>query len=122
LLHHIKAVHATFLSAQGLPLPQVFRDAQRKEQIVTSYVVILWSKDRVMGALVIGSRTSREFTPSDVNLLIAVGSQTSNAIERSLLYEQTRQAYEDLRKTQEQLLHSEKMAAVVSSFPVWRTN
>jgi two-component system NtrC family sensor kinase len=112
LLHHIKAVHATFLSAQGLPLPQVFRDAQRKEQIVTSYVVILWSKDRVMGALVIGSRTSREFTPSDVNLLIAVGSQTSNAIERSLLYEQTRQAYEDLRKTQEQLLHSEKMAAV----------
>jgi len=51
-------------------------------------------------------------TPSDVNLLIAVGSQTANAIERSLLYEQTRQAYDDLRKTQEQLLHSEKMAAV----------
>lgn len=112
LLHHIKAVHATFLSSQGLPLPPVFRDAQRKEQIITSYIVILWSKDRVMGALVIGSRTSREFTPSDVNLLIAVGSQTSNAIERSLLYEQTRQAYDDLRKTQEQLLHSEKMAAV----------
>jgi PAS domain S-box-containing protein len=112
LLHHIKAVHATFLSAQGLPLPQVFREAQRKEQIVTAYVVILWSKDRVMGALVVGSRTPREFTPSDVNLLIAVGSQTANAIERSLLYEQTRQAYDDLRKTQEQLLHSEKMAAV----------
>ncbi|MBS1840808.1 MAG: PAS domain S-box protein [Acidobacteria bacterium] len=112
LLHHIKAVHATFLSVQGLPLPQIFRDAQRREQIVTAYVVILWSKDRVMGALVVGSRAPREFTPSDVNLLIAVGSQTSNAIERSLLYEQTRQAYDDLRKTQEQLLHSEKMAAV----------
>ena len=112
LLHHIKAVHATFLSAQGLPLPQVFREAQRKEQIVAAYIVILWSKDRVMGALVVGSRTPREFTPSDINLLIAVGSQTANAIERSLLYEQTRQAYDDLRKTQEQLLHSEKMAAV----------
>ena len=112
LIHHIKAVHATFLSAQGLPLPQIFRDAQRKEQIVAAYVVILWSKDRIMGALVVGSRTAREFSPSDVNLLIAVGSQTSNAIERSLLYEQTRQAYDDLRKTQEQLLHSEKMAAV----------
>jgi len=112
LLQHIQAVHATFLSVQGLPLPAVFREAQRKEQIVTAYLVILWSKDRVMGALVIGSRTPREFTPSDVNLLIAVGSQTANAIERSLLYEQTRQAYDDLRKTQEQLLHSEKMAAV----------
>ena len=112
LLHHIKAVHATFLSAQGLPLPPVFREAQRKEQIVAAYIVILWSKDRIMGALVVGSRTAREFSPSDVNLLIAVGSQTANAIERSLLYEQTRQAYDDLRKTQEQLLHSEKMAAV----------
>ena len=112
LIHHIKAVHATFLSVQGLPLPQIFRDAQRKEQIVTAYLVILWSKDRIMGALVIGCRAPREFSPSDVNLLIAVGSQTSSAIERSLLYEKTRQAYEDLRKTQEQLLHSEKMAAV----------
>jgi len=47
-----------------------------------------------------------------VNLLIAVGSQISSAIERSILYEETRQAYENLRRTQEQLLHSEKLAAV----------
>jgi two-component system NtrC family sensor kinase len=112
LLQHIKAVHATFLSAQGLPLPTLFRDAQRKEDLVSAYVVVLWSKDRVMGGLVVGSRTPREFSPADVNLLIAVGSQISSAIERSALYEETRQAYENLRRTQEQLLHSEKMAAV----------
>jgi two-component system NtrC family sensor kinase len=47
-----------------------------------------------------------------VNLLIAVGSQISSAIERSMLYEEARQAYENLRRTQEQLLHSEKLAAV----------
>jgi two-component system NtrC family sensor kinase len=41
-----------------------------------------------------------------------VGSQISSAIERSILYEETRQAYENLRRTQEQLLHSEKLAAV----------
>jgi two-component system, NtrC family, sensor kinase len=45
-------------------------------------------------------------------LLIAVGSQISSAIERSILYDETRQAYENLRRTQEQLLHSEKLAAV----------
>jgi PAS domain S-box-containing protein len=112
LLQHIKAVHATFLSAQGLPMPAIFRDAQKKEEIVSAYVVVLWSKDRVLGGLVVGSRTRKEFSPADVNLLIAVGSQISNAIERSMLYEQTRLAYEDLRRTQEQLLHSEKMAAV----------
>jgi len=112
LLRHIKSAHATFLSAQGLPLPAAIRDAQRKEDVVSAYVVILWSKDRVIGGLVVGSRTPREFSPADINLLIAVGSQISSAIERTLLYEETRQAYDNLRRTQEQLLHSEKMAAV----------
>jgi two-component system NtrC family sensor kinase len=112
LMQHIKAVHATFLSVQGLSLPQVFRDAQIQEEIVTAYIVVLWSKDRVIGGLVVASRTPREFSSADVNLLIAVGSQISSAIERSILYEETRQAYENLRRTQEQLLHSEKLAAV----------
>jgi two-component system NtrC family sensor kinase len=112
LLQHIKAVHATFLSTQGLPLPSLIREAQRKEGLVSAFLVILWSKDRVIGALVVGSRAPREFSPADINLLIAVGSQISNAIDRNTLYEETRQAYENLRRTQEQLLHSEKMAAV----------
>jgi len=112
LLEHIRAVHATFVSVQGLPLPHVFRDAQLKEGLLSSYIVILWSKDRVIGGLVVGSRAAREFSPADVNLLIAVGSQVSSAIERSSLYEETRTAYENLRRTQEQLLHSEKLAAV----------
>ena len=112
LLQHIKEAHATFISAQGLPLPAVFRDAQIKEGIATAYIVILWSKDRVIGGLVVGTRAPREFSPADVNLLIAVGSQISSAIDRSILYEETRQAYENLRRTQEQLLHSERLAAV----------
>jgi PAS domain S-box-containing protein len=112
LLQHIKAVHATFLSAQGLPIPAILREAQRQEGLHSAFVVILWSKDLVIGGLVVGSRTPREFSPADINLLIAVGSQISNAIDRSVLYEETRQAYENLRRTQEQLLHSEKMAAV----------
>lgn len=112
LLQHIKSVRATFLSVQGLPLPAIFREVQRAEQIVAAHIVILWSKDQVIGGLVVGSRSPREFSPADVNLLIAVGSQISSAIERTLLYDQTRQAYDDLRRTQEQLLHSEKLAAV----------
>jgi two-component system NtrC family sensor kinase len=112
LLQHIKAVHATFLSAQGLQIPMILREAQRKEGLHSAFVVILWSKDRVIGGLVVGSRTPREFSPADINLLIAVGSQISNAIDRSVLYEETRQAYDNLQRTQEQLLHSEKMAAV----------
>jgi two-component system NtrC family sensor kinase len=100
------------LSAQGLPLPPIFRTVQQKEEIASPFLVILWSKDKVLGVLSIGTRTAREFSPADINLLIAVGSQISNAIDRTLLYEETRTAYDNLRRTQEQLLHSEKMAAV----------
>ena len=112
MIRQINAVHATFLSTQSLPTPPAVREMMRKEGLISSYVVVLWAKDRILGGLVVSSRTAREFSPADVNLLIAVGSQISNAMQRSLLYEEARQAYENLRRTQEQLLHSDKMAAV----------
>ena len=54
------------------------------------------------------------FTASfnDENLLVAIGRQLATTIEKVRLYEETCRAYEDLRKTQEQLLQSEKMSAV----------
>src|SRR5258708_37116269 len=80
LMQHIKAVHATFLSVQGLALPQIFRDIQAREALLAAYVVVLWSKDRVIGGLVVGRRTPREISPAGVNLLIAVGTPISSAI------------------------------------------
>jgi PAS domain S-box-containing protein len=112
LIQQIRAVRAPFLSAQGLPLPALINDLKKKEQIESAYIVTLWSKDKIVGGLVVGSRTPREFSAADISLLIAVGSQVAGAVERNQLYEETRQAYDNLRRTQEQLLHSEKLAAV----------
>jgi PAS domain S-box-containing protein len=112
LIQQIRSVRATFLSAQGLPLPPVARELQRKEGVESAYIVTLWSKEKIVGGLSIGSRTAREFSAADISLLIAVGSQLASAVARSQLYEETRQAYENLRRAQEQLLHSEKLAAV----------
>ncbi len=112
LIQQIRAVRVPFLSAQGLPLPPLINDLKQKEQIESAYIVTLWSKDKMVGGLVVGSRAPREFSAADMSLLIAVGSQVAGAVERNQLYEETRQAYEDLRRTQEQLLHSEKLAAV----------
>jgi PAS domain S-box-containing protein len=112
LIQQIRSVRATFLSVAGLPLPAIAREVQRKEGIVSAYLVPLWSKDKIIGGLAVGSRTAREFSTADISLLIAVGSQVASAVERSQLYEETRQAYDHLRRTQEQLLHSEKLAAV----------
>src|SRR5438477_3071924 len=65
-----------------------------------------------MGIMGISSRETREYTSNDENLLVAIGRQLSTTIEKVKLYEETCRAYEDLRRTQEQLLQSEKMSAV----------
>src|SRR4029077_5139177 len=44
--------------------------------------------------------------------LVAISRQLATTIEKVRLYEETCRAYEDLRRTQEQLLQSEKMSAV----------
>jgi len=111
-LQQVRTVRATFLSANGLPLPPVARELQKKEGIESAFLVVLWSKDKIIGGLAVGSRTQREFSSADSSLMIAVGSQVANAVERSQLYAEAKRAYENLRRAQEQLLHSEKLAAV----------
>jgi PAS domain S-box-containing protein len=111
-VEHIRAVHATVLSAAGLPLPAVFRDFQQKEGLEVLHFVLLWAKDRPLGCLLLGSRKVRDFSSVEMNLLISVSNQIAASIEKILLLDETRQAYDNLRHTQEQLLQSEKMAAV----------
>jgi len=112
LLNHIRAVRATVVAGKSLPWPQTIRDFQQKEGVEVSNVVVLWSKERILGAMVVSCRSLREFSSAELNLLTSVGSQVAATIEKSLLLEETRQALDNLRRTQEQLLQSEKMAAV----------
>jgi two-component system NtrC family sensor kinase len=112
LLEHLRGTRATVVPGRSLPLPPVFVDLLEKEKIVTSFVVVLWSKDRILGALTVACRSAREFTAAELNLLNTVGIQIAYSVERALLYEETRRAYDNLRRAQEQLLQSEKMAAV----------
>jgi PAS domain S-box-containing protein len=112
LIQQLRATHATFLSLQGLPLPPIVREMQIREGIKSAYVVTLWAKEKIIGALVVATRKEKEFSMADISLLTAVGSQVASAVDHSRLYEETRQAYENLRRTQEQLVHSEKLAAV----------
>ena len=98
-LPHLPPIVAQFVQADGLQ----------------SWIwVLLWSKDLPIGVLGISCRERREFTSNDENLLVAIGRQLATTIEKVRLYEETCRAYEDLRKTQEQLLQSEKNAAVAS--------
>ena len=112
LLDQIRQARATLLSGALPALPEEIRELHRRENIQVSQVVVLWAKDRVMGVLVVGNRDMRAFSTAELNLLSAVGNQIATTIDKSLLLEKTREAYDTLRRTQEQLLQSEKMAAV----------
>ncbi len=74
--------------------------------------VVLWGKDKPIGIMGIAGKEYRHYSSNDENLLVAISRQLATTIEKVLLYEQTCRAYEELRRTQEQLLQSEKMSAV----------
>lgn len=101
------------ITPEFLPhLPPLVADFVQADGLQSWIWVLLWSKDQPIGVLGISCRDRREFTSNDENLLVAIGRQLATTIEKVRLYEETCRAYEDLRKTQEQLLQSEKMSAV----------
>ena len=68
--------------------------------------------DRVIGALGLGVQAGRVFTAEEIRLVEAFADQAAAALENARLYQQTRQAYEDLKQTQDQLLQAQKMEIV----------
>jgi len=74
--------------------------------------VLFWGKDSPIGMMGLRSHTEYEYSSGEENLMVAISRQLATTIEKVRLYEETCKAYEDLRRTQEQLLQSEKMSAV----------
>jgi PAS domain S-box-containing protein len=74
--------------------------------------VLFWGKDTPIGMMGLRSHAEYEYSSGEENLMVAISRQLATTIEKVRLYEETCKAYEDLRRTQEQLLQSEKMSAV----------
>ena len=74
--------------------------------------VLFWGKDSPIGMMGLRSAAEYEYSSGEENLMVAISRQLATTIEKVRLYEETCKAYEDLRRTQEQLLQSEKMSAV----------
>jgi two-component system NtrC family sensor kinase len=101
------------LTIQHVPeLPQALSEQVHRQKLRSWIGALLWGQNGLEGLLSIGGHTKREFTSADENLMIAIGRQLANTIDKVRLYEETRRAYEDLTRTQEQLLQSEKMSAL----------
>jgi len=74
--------------------------------------VLFWGKDSPIGMMGLRGQAEYEYSSGEENLMVAISRQLATTIEKVRLYEETCKAYEDLRRTQEQLLQSEKMSAV----------
>jgi PAS domain S-box-containing protein len=101
------------VTAEYLPhLPPKVADFLRSDADRSWLWVLFWGKDSPVGIMGLCSQLGYEYSSNDENLLVAISRQLATTIEKVRLYEETCRAYEDLRKTQEQLLQSEKMSAV----------
>jgi PAS domain S-box-containing protein len=104
---------AEVVTAEYLPhLPPNVAEFMRSDADRSWIWVLFWAKDSPVGLMGLCSHLGYQYSSNDENLLVAISRQLATTIEKVRLYEETCRAYEDLRKTQEQLLQSEKMSAV----------
>jgi PAS domain S-box-containing protein len=112
LFEQVRRTHATFLAPQAFTAVPGFQNLSEEEGLQVCRMIVMWWKERVVGGLLVGSRGRNELAGAELNLLVAVGNQIAARIETTALHEATRQALETLRRTQEQLVQSEKMVAI----------
>jgi two-component system NtrC family sensor kinase len=97
-------------SALGTMAPEL-RAIQKAEGTKSVYVMPLFDEN-LLGTISLANRTERQLSEAEQNLLGAIGRQVNNVLSDILLYEQAKKAYQDLQLAQEQLLQSQKLAAV----------
>jgi two-component system, NtrC family, sensor kinase len=104
---------AEVVTAEYTPhLPASVADFLKSDKDRSWIWVLFWAKENPVGLMGLCNHQGYEYSSNDENLLVAISRQLATTIEKVRLYEETCRAYEDLRKTQEQLLQSEKMSAV----------
>jgi PAS domain S-box-containing protein len=104
---------AEVITAEYLPhLPATVAEFIRSDADHSWAWVLFWGKDSPIGIMGLCNHAGYEYSSNEENLLVAISRQLATTIEKVRLYEETCKAYEDLRRTQEQLLQSEKMSAV----------
>src|ERR1700692_1371597 len=104
---------AEVITAEYLPhLTGKVADFIRSDSDGSWIWVLFWGKDSPIGMMGLRSQAEYEYSSGEENLMVAISRQLATTIEKVRLYEETCKAYEDLRRTQEQLLQSEKMSAV----------
>jgi len=81
--------------------PRLTTAVVSQEKIQAQLIVPLKSKGKVLGTLCAATRSSREFTADEMELLNAIGNAIGVAIENARLYQKERETAEQLRQSEE---------------------
>jgi signal transduction histidine kinase len=80
--------------------------------IRSGLIVPLIARERVLGPLLLSCADDHRWTEDAVDVAEALAAQASIAVENARLFQEARQAYQELREAQERSLRSEKMAVL----------
>jgi C4-dicarboxylate-specific signal transduction histidine kinase len=104
---------ATFRNVTQSPnLLPTAKDVVRKDHIQGFVCVPIHSRGRILGTLSLGRQTSAVFDDREVALVEATADQIGIALDNARLYSETVRQLDELRRTQAQLIHAEKLSAV----------
>jgi len=81
--------------------PRLLHLAVRDEKLRATVIVPLVARGKIVGTLAVSTRRERNFDPSEVELLAAVGNQIGIAMENSRLYQEQARIVEQLRLSEE---------------------
>ena len=88
------------------------RAALTRHDIRAMLGIPLFTHERIVGALAVGDRTGREFTPEEMQAVQAFADQAALALENARLYAAAQDSLTRLRETQAQLVQAAKMSAL----------
>jgi signal transduction histidine kinase len=92
--------------------PRVNTALAERWNIRSGLIVPLMARDRPLGVLLLSCAEDHDWTEDAVDVAEALAAQASVALVNARLFEEARQAYEELREAQERIIRSEKMAVL----------
>jgi signal transduction histidine kinase/ActR/RegA family two-component response regulator len=102
-----------------LNVPDVFADERilaqewcRRHGLSSALVVPILFQESLLGVLVLFGRTPFVMDAADQDLLESFLAQAALAVHNSTVHEELRAAHQNLERSQEQLIHSEKLSAL----------
>jgi signal transduction histidine kinase/putative methionine-R-sulfoxide reductase with GAF domain len=91
---------------------RVNTDLARRWGMASAIAIPLVGRDRTLGLLVVARETARPWTGDQVEVAESLAAQAAVALENARLYEESRQAYDELKGAQQRLLQNEKMVVL----------